>query len=62
MAFKTNHEDIKQFVLKLTDIGYDAEAGAELSPNIRGAYGQTPRQRASSTTSTRPPIMLHPGE
>lgn len=66
MTFKTTAPiDINQFTIKPSDIGYDTEAGAELSPTARAArpaHGQTAQQRTSSTTNTRPPIMLHPGE
>lgn len=57
---KTAPIDIKQFTIKPSDIGYETETALELSPTAKQAYGKTTQQKTSGTT--RPPIMLHPGE
>lgn len=58
--YKTPPIDIKQFVLKTTDIGYDTEVATEMTPTGKQAYGKVPQQQASG--NTRPPLMLYPGE
>ena len=62
MAWKNETVNVKQFVIKPEDIGYDTEASAELAQASRRTYGKTSTENKSCTTSTRPPIMLHPGE
>ena len=60
VEFKASPVDFKQYSIKPSDIGYETEAAAEMSPTARQAYGRTAKQQGSG--NTRPPIMLYPGE
>ena len=58
--FKTSSVDVEKFSIKPSDIGCDTEAALELSPTAKQAHGKTNQQRARETS--RPPVMLYPGE
>lgn len=52
--------DIKQYAIKPSDTGYETETATEMTPTARQAYGRTTQQQSSGTT--RPPLMIYPGE
>ena len=54
--------DMDKYVIKPSDIGYQTEVAAEMTPTAtRQTYGRMANQQ-QSTSSTRPPLMIYPGE
>ena len=60
VVFKGAPVDFKQFSIKPSDIGYETETAAEMTPTAIQAYGRTASRQPSG--NTRPPIMIYPGE